>query len=681
MSPTASRTPEPEDSRLDTVSIPDPRIRLMQRSVSRRAIMAGALGAGVMALLAACGDDDDVPSPTATGAAAATPTTEAEEDAGEEPTESTGGWSFTDDRGVTIELASRPERLVTWSTAGAVLWDYGIRPVGIFGPQRLDNGEQDPQAGEIDLDAVENLGDWDPDLELVVAARPDLIVLLTYDNETIWPFEQDVVDQLAAIAPVAAIMMAEASAYDLIQRWEAFAEALGADLSNPDLVADRELFEQRSDELRAALSEKPDLTTLFLSASPEQFWVASPYYAADLWYFRELGMNILNPGTDVFYEALSWEQSMKYVPDLVFNDYRWSSIEELSAQPSWQAQPAHQAGQVVNWVAVFVMSYRGFAKVLEQVIKDVSAAEVITEQATGGSGAWSFTDGRGETVTLPEMPKRIAAHVTAAAALWDFGIRPTAIFGTQRTASGDPDPGVGRVDLDAVESVGDDRVLVDIEALAAHKPDIVISTMNSDNAMWGMLEPETEERVRQIAPTLGMAAFHESIDGLIENFEELAVALGADLSQDEQANAKAEWEQAVADFEAALEEKPDLLAMVLAPNQEEIFFANPEIFPDLIFYAEHGLEFVDPDVEFTSVWGQVSWERLGMYPVDLVMVDVRRGWPNPAVDSQPTWSQHPAVKADQVAKWNPLVVLSYQGMTSIIQELTNSILAADDSIA
>lgn len=271
MSPTASRTPEPEDSRLDTVSIPDPRIRLMQRSVSRRAIMAGALGAGVMALLAACGDDDDVPSPTATGAAAATPTTEAEEDAGEEPTESTGGWSFTDDRGVTIELASRPERLVTWSTAGAVLWDYGIRPVGIFGPQRLDNGEQDPQAGEIDLDAVDNLGDWDPDLELVVAARPDLIVLLTYDNETIWPFEQDVVDQLAAIAPVAAIMMAEASAYDLIQRWEAFAEALGADLSNPDLVADRELFEQRSDELRAALSEKPDLTTLFLSASPEQF--------------------------------------------------------------------------------------------------------------------------------------------------------------------------------------------------------------------------------------------------------------------------------------------------------------------------------------------------------------------------------------------------------------------------
>ncbi len=691
MSQNASDNGLPDDGVSEAPSKSHPATAMFHRAVSRRAVLVGALGAGIMTLLAACGDDDD-PDPTATSAPAATATTAAEPDDEEteetedestatEETAGSDGWSFTDDRGVTIELDAQPERLVTWSTAGAVLWDYGIRPVGIFGPQRLDNGEQDPQSGEIDLDAVENLGDWDPDLELVVASRPDLIILLTYDNETTWPLEQDVVDQLDAIAPVAAMMMAEASAYDLIQRWEAAAEAFGADLSDPQLVADRELFDERSDELRAALAEKPDLTTLFLSASPEQFWVASPYYAADLWYFQDLGMNILNPGSDVYFEALSWEQSMKYVPDLVFNDYRWASIEEISAQPSWQVQPAHIAGQVVNWVAVFVMSYRGFAKVLEQVTIDVEGAEVITDSGSGSTDGWSFTDGRGETITLPAMPERIAAHVSAAAALWDFGIRPTAIFGTQRTADGSPDPGVGRVDLDAVESVGEDRTLVDIEALAAHQPDLIISTMNTDNQMWGFLDAADEERVKQIAPTLGMAAFFEPIDGLIGNFEELAVALGANMDDDEQAAAKADWDQAVSDFETALAAKPDLLAMVLAPNQDNIFFANTEIFPDLIFYTEHGMQFVDPDVEFTATWGQVSWEQLGLYPADLVMVDVRRGWPNPIVESQPTWQEHPAVQADQVTPWNPLIVLSYQGMTSIISELAAAIEAADETIA
>ena len=63
-----------------------------------------------------------------------------------------------------------------------------------------------------------------------------------------------------------------------------------------------------------------------------------------------------------------------------------------------------------------------------------AAPAVLAHQATpSGSatpvGPWSFTDDKGVTVTLDAMPERLLIDVNAAAPLWDFGIRPVAVFG------------------------------------------------------------------------------------------------------------------------------------------------------------------------------------------------------------------------------------------------------------
>ncbi|MGW4794900.1 hypothetical protein ACWEPC_21060 [Nonomuraea sp. NPDC004297] len=44
------------------------------------------------------------------------------------------------------------------SGAAAALWDFGVRPVGVFGPHKLKDGGRDPEVGEVDIAAVESIG-------------------------------------------------------------------------------------------------------------------------------------------------------------------------------------------------------------------------------------------------------------------------------------------------------------------------------------------------------------------------------------------------------------------------------------------------------------------------------------------------------------------------------------------
>src|SRR5262245_47810563 len=109
---------------------------------SRRSLLAagGALGAGV--LLTACGDDSGGSSGNGGNGGA-------------------GSFRFTDDRGETVALAGRPERIVAFIGSAAVLADYGLACAGVFGPTRGEGGEPDAQAGEVDLDGVTVLGqEW-----------------------------------------------------------------------------------------------------------------------------------------------------------------------------------------------------------------------------------------------------------------------------------------------------------------------------------------------------------------------------------------------------------------------------------------------------------------------------------------------------------------------------------------
>ena len=294
-----------------------------------------------------------------------------------------GAWIFTDDAGVTIEREQRPERIVAYLPLAASLWEFGIRPVAVYGTTRRSDGSPEVYAGEVDLDAVESLGEvyGELDLEGLVEAQPDLIVNdMWNDPPDVWGLAPETVQQVTQIASIANVLFVERPAPETIATIETLAAALGAVLEAPEIVAAREAFQAASDDLRAAIAEKPGLTVLFVSGTPDgSFWVASPEEFSDLMYFQQLGLDIVVPETITaeWWEELSWEQAGKYPADLILVDARSgsSSGEQLMAVPTFAALPAAAAGQLGSWQTEYVPSYAAFTAVMQDLAATIRGAE------------------------------------------------------------------------------------------------------------------------------------------------------------------------------------------------------------------------------------------------------------------------------------------------------------------
>lgn len=292
-------------------------------------------------------------------------------------------WTFTDDAGNHIALAQRPERVVAYLPLAASLWDFGIRPVGVYGTTRRPDGTPEVYAGSVNLDAVEAIGETygEMDLEKLVTLRPELIVNDMWDMPPdVWGLQPETVTQVEHIAPIASIRFVEQPISDTLAKVEELAVALGADLDDPEIVAAKERYEQASADLAAAIAEKPGLTAIFVSGTPDgSYWVASPTQFSDLITFKELGLDVVQPDAgDEWWEELSWEQAAKYPADLILVDARSGSMtgEELAAQiPSFAALPAARAGQFGAWKTEYIPSYDGVATVLEDLAATIRGAK------------------------------------------------------------------------------------------------------------------------------------------------------------------------------------------------------------------------------------------------------------------------------------------------------------------
>lgn len=162
--------------------------------------------------------------------------------------------------------------------------------------------------------------------------------------------------------------------------------------------------------------------------------------------------------------------------------------------------------------------------------------------APASAGPWEFTDDRSVTISLPKRPERAVARVTAAAALWDYGVRP------------------------------------------------------------------------------------------IARFEDLSTLLGADPTSTSNVDANNGFNQAVANFKAAMTPKRKLKVMVVAGGRDTLYVANAKVVTDLIFYKELGLDLVTPEVN--TFWENLNWEQVNKYPADLILTDARGGAHARADESQ-----------------------------------------------
>ena len=292
--------------------------------------------------------------------------------------------------------------------------------------------------------------------------------------------------------------------------------------------------------------------------------------------------------------------------------------------------------------------------------------------STTSEGGWSFEDDRGVTASQPSRPQRIVAHVGAAAALWDYGIKVVGTFGPRQRTDGQKNPLLGDVEIDGLPSFGDVWGEFDVEKLAGLRPDLLVSTMYDASTLW-YVPAGVADRVAQVTPTVGIQVVGPPITGPISRFEALAASLGADLNAVSVSEARQRFDRAGDALKAATAEKPGLRAIAVGTKRESLHVAKPAGHGDLAYFQQLGLDFVTPTTS-EQFWEQLSWEQATRYPADLILHDVRPQSLTPAqLQEIPTWNELPAVKAGQLGGWRVESTLSHKGFAAILEELAETI--------
>lgn len=297
------------------------------------------------------------------------------------------------------------------------------------------------------------------------------------------------------------------------------------------------------------------------------------------------------------------------------------------------------------------------------------------ESGSGGSGSFTFTDDRGEEVSLDKDPSelRIVAQEDAAQALMHLGIKPVGVFGG--TAM-DKNPTLEGLDLDGVESVGESWGQIKMEKLAMLHPDLIVSTIYTgdgalfDGGVYGFGTEKQQDDAAKIAPIVAIKATQPS-SKVIERFTDLAGALGADVDSGDVAESRKAFETAVADLKkAAADSKASVLAVT--PATDAYYVAVPDAFADTQDLVAWGVDMMKPTGKLVSSYYEaLSWENAATYQPDIILID-RRGYTLSSDDlgeQYPTWNDIGAVKADSVGSWMR-ISLNYDDYTEQVRELT-----------
>ncbi|GAB3306047.1 hypothetical protein GCM10027451_12830 [Geodermatophilus aquaeductus] len=293
------------------------------------------------------------------------------------------------------------------------------------------------------------------------------------------------------------------------------------------------------------------------------------------------------------------------------------------------------------------------------------------DEAEAATGSWSFTDDVGTTVELDGRPERVAGLNDVASSLWNYGIAPVATFG--QTSAADDVQFEGR-DLSDVDIVGESYGQIDLEALAAADPDLIVTTvypvdsegtLDDTQPLYGFESLEQQEQVAQIAPVVAIA-WRGSAADVIERTAELAGSLGADMESDEVSAARQDYEDASAALTEAASSGVTVLPVAAYPD-EGFYMAKAPDDPSLHLYADLGVQFLDPGGE-GYFWQTAGWEQVPQYASDVLLYSLRGAMTPEEMATQPTYQLLPAAQAGQVHPWE-YVGMDYAAQARYMERL------------
>jgi len=313
---------------------------------------------------------------------------------------------------------------------------------------------------------------------------------------------------------------------------------------------------------------------------------------------------------------------------------------------------------------------------LSRTLLALSAATFVLSPVMVQAEPWSYTDSLGNTVSLDEVPTRIIASQDAAAGLIPLGIRPVGIYADGPLTDAKALQGL---DLAGIEIIGQAWGEVDIEKAAALQPDLVIAEYWPLDDAWSGGE-SVVNALRPLAPITGPTN-GDSILALIEDYEEIAASLGADLSEPSIAADKAAFEASKAAFEAATAAKPNLTALAVWAGTDALYVAATAGAAELMDFHAWGLNLIDPEVaDDRGYWETLSWENTDKYQPDLILVDNRSPATMETALAQPTWTLMKAAEAGQVTDWPAFWLRNYGAYAAELAKLTAAIDAADENL-
>ncbi|HWK82059.1 MAG TPA: hypothetical protein VNP95_14895, partial [Thermomicrobiales bacterium] len=216
--------------------------------------------------------------------------------------------------------------------------------------------------------------------------------------------------------------------------------------------------------------------------------------------------------------------------------------------------------------------------------------------ASPAAGAWSFTDDRGITVSLPARPTRVVAQTSSAASLWDFGFEVVGFYGPN-----DPDntagfPQVGDMDVARIPNLGDYGAL-DLEKVVALDPELYVDLDRGGDTLW-YLDADSQAAIEQICPTIGINADGVSVVDIVKRYDDLAVALGVDPASETIASAKETFAASEAAFKETVAAHSGLKVLTVSSGEDgTAYIWNPNWLPDLIYFTSLGFTGVGAGVD------------------------------------------------------------------------------------
>ncbi|GGL35991.1 ABC transporter substrate-binding protein [Phycicoccus endophyticus] len=282
------------------------------------------------------------------------------------------------------------------------------------------------------------------------------------------------------------------------------------------------------------------------------------------------------------------------------------------------------------------------------------ASDAADPASSSADGQWTYTDDRGEEVTLDAQPTRIASFTDYAIGMYAYGLEPVALFGRVDV---DSDPRLADYDTSAATVVGNSYGEIDLEALAAAEPDLIVTgiyptdrkgTLDLEGPLYGFADVEQQTQLEQIAPVVAIEVGGAGAD-VIDSFNSLATALG--VSEDTIASAKAEFDAAGEELEAAATSSGLEVTQMYA-DADGIYLVKPADEPETQLYSTYGVDFTDLRPDGDYYWDIYSWENASrMMTGDVLLVNVE-GYQEEQLKDQATFASHPALQAGQVYTWN-----------------------------